>query len=207
MSPIFDYVSWLLPCVQQPFGKVKAPVGMKRAKKKKVPAVEAQPSVTDDTDETGGEVREPPPPPPEASPSPSPGAVRLQQAKDALEECGWAVERMQKHDTIAAQTLAAAEATHTAKMRRIDEAQKRKRRGSAVGQLERIYKSLLELYKAKYVRQAVTEMVLEADRDYHMQESAVLRLENAQLRRALRKMQQQSGGKRGKRVSSRNTSP
>ena len=63
---------------------------------------------------------------------------------------------------------------YDAKMRRIDEAQRRKQRGSAFGELERIYKAELELLQAR-LRSAEAELGIRAQRRGQLVGSAVPR--------------------------------
>ena len=61
-----------------------------------------------------------------------------------------------------------------------------KRHGNPALEIERIYKAELELTQAKFKRSEVESSKHAASANWHAQESHVLRLENAKLRRMLR---------------------
>ena len=83
--------------------------------------------------------------------------------------------------------LALAQRIYDAKMKRVDAAQKGKGRGSALGQLERIYKAQIELLLAKLKAPSTEAECHNDESNWLAQQCRVLRLENAKLKRSLRR--------------------
>jgi hypothetical protein len=119
----------------------------------------------------------------------SPGGVKRQAAQDELDDLY--VEFM-AHEEVGAEaerSLALAERIYEAKERRLDAAQKkRKRNGSPFGELERIYKMEIELLQAKLLAAEAEATTHNAEANWLAQGCRVLRLENAKLTRTVRKL-------------------
>jgi len=167
------------------FGRPKK-VGMKRAKKKKVPARESAPDNDDSMDIEEDEVRPPSPAPGPRRAAPSPGSVKRNAAKKECDELLVELEAYKELDADAAKELTMQKHLYKAKMQRIDKAQAGKRHGSPFAELERIYKAELELSQAKLKREVSESSVNNAEANWLAQVCEVLRLENAKLRRVMR---------------------
>ena len=168
-----------------PFGKNRKLTT--RAKKTKVIAVneevEEVREVKDDTGFTSAGVM---PPAPEREPAQSPGAAKREQAKEESIELLMDYEIWEEEDAKEVKALSLSRRIYDARMARIDKAQAGKRHGNPALEIERIYKAELELTQAKFKRSEVESSKHAASANWHAQESHVLRLENAKLRRMLR---------------------
>jgi hypothetical protein len=168
-----------------PFGKNKA-LAMPRPKKTKVAAREEAPENTDDTGITGVEVPLPVPACPEQPLAPSPGRLKRKHAQDECDELRIEFLAAQELDADASKELTMQERLYEAKMKRIDKSQAGKRHGSPFGELERIYKAALALSDARWKREIAESSANNAEANWLAQQCAVLRLENAKLRRVMR---------------------
>ena len=123
---------------------------------------------------------------PRPSPLTSPGSLKRQAAEEELEELAIEMEVAEKVSAHMTKQLTMRHALHDAKMRRVEAAQKRKARGSAVLQLERIYQSQIELLNAKLNAAEASSDAHSAEANYLAQQCAVLRLDIACLKRSVR---------------------
>ena len=164
----------------QGFGKRKNAVGMPRPKKAKVAAraeaAEMMGNYTTEPDEQGRADSESKKPKTDA-------AQKLTTAKDELDDLYIEFLAAQKVAKVFEDKLKLAERIHDAKMRRIDAAQAKKARGSAVLQLERIYKTTQDLLQAKLSASETEAECHSAESNWLAQQCHVLRLENANMSR------------------------
>ena len=189
MTSCVPCVLWSVPQVNMPRAKG---IGMKKAKKTKVPArEEAMAAARGDgsVEEEAEEGEEPTPAQPaEPAPAPSPGRRKREQAEAELDKLRGEYEAAQEFDDGAAKQLKVAERIYEAKMRRIDKSQAGKRHGSPFGELERIYKAEVELLRARLARSEAEGTACNAEANWLAQQCRVLRLENAKLVRSVRKL-------------------
>ena len=177
---------------QMPFGKKKK-LSMPRAQKTKVSARAETRLSNDETGVTGSEDACRAAPTLAASTcmdapvvAASPGAVKRKQATEECNELFAEFEAWETLDGEAEVELALAKRLYDAKVRRIDKAQAGKRHGSPFLELERIYKTELELTLAKLKRSEVEAYTSNSESNFLGHQCRVLRLENAKLRRLLR---------------------
>ena len=85
----------------------------------------------------------------------------------------------QKVAKIREKELALAQRIYDVKMRRVEEAQEKKARGSAVLQLERIYQTIQDLLQAKLVASEADSECQNAEANFLAQHCRVLRLEKS----------------------------
>jgi hypothetical protein len=161
-------------------------VGMKRAKKTKVAARKEALQMATDSACPGAEVEAPALEPADPPQAPSPGRAERKQAEEELEELFIEYDALEELDGDAAKELTCAKRIFEAKQRRIETSQAGKRHGSPFGELERIYKSHLDLSQAKLKREIISSMHGNAEANWLAQQCRVLRLENAKLRRVMR---------------------
>lgn len=167
-------------------------VGMRRAKKQKV---EARSEVREaaPVEETLDELLEqshaaadaPPAEPPAAA---SPGSIKRQAAEEELEELSIEMEVAEKVAAHLQRELTMHQALYDAKMRRVEAAQSRKARGSAVLQLERIYQAEIDLLKAKLSAAEASADAHNAEANWLAQRCSVLRFDAAKLQRSVRRL-------------------
>ena len=112
--------------------------------------------------------------------------LKLQAAEAELEDSYIEFLASQKVAKIYKDKLTLAQRINDAKMRRVDAAQARKLRGSAVLQLERLYQAEEKLLHAKLEASNAESEAHEAEADWLAQWVIVLRLQNAELQRSLR---------------------
>ena len=181
-----------------PFGKNKR-LSAPRPKKKKVEAredaeYEALTSnvAVEHAEDVGALSSLAPAPASDVKLAASPGRAKRQAAEAELDElyATWLVdeETMAEAD----KELSMQERLYAAKMKRIDEAQKRKKqRGSAIGQLERIYQAEIDVLHARLQAAEAEATAHNAEANWLAQQCRVLRMESAKHVRAVRKL----GGK------------
>ena len=169
----------------QGFGKRKNAVGMARPKKSKVAAraVEAEimGKVAKVADKVAGAENKP-------EKVLSGRARKLQEAEAELEELYIEFLAAQKVAKIFQDKLALEQRINDAKMRRVDAAQARKPRGSAVSQaeLERIYQAEEKLLQAKLKAAEAESEANSAEADWLAMQCQVLRLQGVDLQLSLR---------------------
>jgi hypothetical protein len=122
-----------------------------------------------------------------AGPRASPGGIKRKQAEEELEDLYVEYYVRDELSSDADKELSVHQRLYDAKMRRIDEAQRRKQRGSAFGELERIYKAELELLQARLRSAEAEASAHNAEANWLAQQCRVLRLDSAKQRRLLRK--------------------
>ena len=170
--------------VWQGFGKRKNAVGMARPKKFKVAAREEEAvmrtSAAKVADKEAGADNKP------EKPTSGP-ALKLQAAEAELEDLYIEFLAAQRVAKIFEDKLALAQRINDAKMRRVDAAQAKKPRGSAVLQLERIYQAEEKLLHAELKASKTESEAHSAEADWLAQQCHVLRLQNADLQRSLRR--------------------
>ena len=181
-----------------PFGKNKR-LSAPRPKKKKVEAREDAEYKTLTSNVANEHVEDDdahssiaPAPASDAKLASSPGRAKRQAAEAELTELyeTWLVD--EEMFTQAENELSMQERLYAAKMRRIDEAQKRKKqRGSAIGQLERIYQAEIDVLHARLHAAEAEATAHNAEANWLAQQCRVLRMESAKHVRAVRKL----GGK------------
>ena len=177
--------------MQMGFGKNKR-LAAPRPKKKKVEAREEAimaASENENTQENACEDAEVSSQPAKCAALPaSPGRLkRTQQAAEELEDLFLEYYVRDELSSDADKELSVHQRLYDAKMRRIDEAQRRKQRGSAFGELERIYKAELELLRARLRSAEAEASAYNAEANWLAQQCSVLRLDSAKHRRLLRK--------------------
>ena len=117
----------------------------------------------------------------------SPGRHKRKQAEEELEDLCIEYYMRDELSSDADKELSVHQRLYDAKMRRIDEAQRRKQRGSSFGELERIYKAELELLRARLRSAEAEASAHNAEANWLAQQCSVLRLDSAKHRRLLRK--------------------
>ena len=165
---------------------------MNRPKKKKVVTFKTMPTDQDSTGTTGAEIstaspdHQPPKAEPPALAPTSPGRKERMEAASAHEDARieYAASKELMAEAKAQYTLSIR--LFDAKMRRYQNGFKRKKKPSAIGQLEKGYKLQLELKDALYRRQKVETMHEAACARENCAYATVLELENARLRRFIR---------------------
>ena len=160
---------------------------MNRAKKKKVEAREEVVEAPEETGITGEAERSPSPPPAEPAAAPSPGRMKRKQAQDEAEELYAEYKAYDELRSDAEKEFTLAQRIYDAKMRRIDAAQKGKGRGSASEQLYRIMQAEVDHLRADLKHSDCGWEASNAECNWLAQQCRVVRLENAKLRRELRK--------------------
>ena len=166
--------------VWQGFGRRKNAVGMSRPKKRKVAAREeevevmANATMEPDKERRAGSERE----------KPKNDTVRkLKAAEEELDDLYIEFVALQKAAKVFQDKFKLAERLHDAKMRRVDAAQAKKARGSAVLQLERIYQAQQELLQAELSASKAEAECNNAEANWLAQQCRVLRLEKANMSR------------------------
>ena len=187
MTSCVPCVLWSVPQVNMPRAKG---IGMKKAKKTKVPArEEAMAAARGDgsVEEEAEEGEEPTPDLPAApAPAPSPGRRKREQAEEELIELKAEWEVRQEVEGESAKALTLAERIYDAKMRRLDKSQAGKRHGDPTRELERVYRAELELLRARLAHEEAEATSHNAEANVLAQQCRVLRLENAKLQRTVR---------------------
>mmetsp|Transcript_285 Transcript_285/g.629 ORF Transcript_285/g.629 Transcript_285/m.629 type:complete len:165 (+) Transcript_285:1-495(+) len=158
------------------FGKRKNAVGMARPKKSKVVAREeeavmrASGAMTASKDIGAGIKRKEPS-----------GRIshKLQAAEAELEELHFQFLAAQRVAKVFKDKLQLEKRLNDAKMRRVDAAQKKKPRGSAILQLERLYQAEEQLLRAQLAASETESECHRAEADWLAQQCCVLRLEMA----------------------------
>ena len=113
-------------------------------------------------------------------------ARKLQEAEAELEELYIEFLAAQKVAKIFQDKLALEQRINDAKMRRVDAAQARKPRGSAVLQLERIYQAEEKLLQAKLKAAEAESEANSAEADWLAMQCQILRLQGVDLQLSLR---------------------
>ena len=165
--------------VWQGFGKRKNAVGMARPKKAKVAAREQQEAemmanCTTEPDEQGRADFERKKPKTDVS-------HKLQAAEEELNDMYIEFLAAQKVAKVFEDKLKLAERLHDAKVRRIDAAQAKQARGSAVLQLERIYQNEQDLLQAELQASRAEAECNNAEANWLAQQCRLLRLQNANM--------------------------
>ena len=113
-------------------------------------------------------------------------ARKLQEAEAELEELYIEFLAAQKVAKIFQDKLALEQRINDAKMRRVDAAQARKPRGSAVLQLERLYQAEEKLLHAKLKAAETESEAHSAEADWLAQQCQILRLQGVEMQLSLR---------------------
>ena len=113
-------------------------------------------------------------------------ARKLQEAEAELEELYIEFLAAEKVAKIFQDKLALEQRINDAKMRRVDAAQARKPRGSAVLQLERLYQAEEKLLHAKLKAAETESEAHSAEADWLAQQCQILRLQGVELQLSLR---------------------
>lgn len=163
-------------------------VGMKRPSKTKVPAREevrkpivSEEGVDDEAEGTTAAAGAPPAPP-------SPASAKLAAAEKELLDLYIESEACEQVAAHFQSKLKMRQALYDAKVRRAEAAQKRKARGSAVLQLERIYQNETDLLRHKLQASKADAEAHNAEANWLAQQCRVLRLQMAKNERDVRKL-------------------
>ena len=119
---------------------------------------------------------------------PSPASANLAAAEKELLDLYIESEACEQVAAHFQSKLKMRQALYDAKVRRAEAAQKRKARGSAVLQLERIYQNETDLLRHKLQASKADAEVHNAEANWLAQQCRVLRLQNAKLQRIVRKL-------------------
>jgi hypothetical protein len=183
---------------QMPYGKNKR-LSAPRPKKKKVEAREDAVHEAITSNDPNEHIEDgqtlacaAPAPASDATLAPSPGRAKRQAAEVELDELRISFLLDEELNADAERELNMHERLYEAKMKRVDDAQKRKKqRGCPIRQMERIYQAEVDVLRAR-LHAAETEATMHnAEANLLAQQCRVLRLESAKHVRSVRKL----GGK------------